>query len=159
MLEEAGISNGTHVILYDDQGGRMATRLWYVLNAFGHDRVSVVNGGWPRWLAEDRPTATRSPAPPAGRFTPRENPSMTCPTPQLLAQRPNVVLLDTRSEAEFTGQQVSPGATKAGRIPTSVHVDWRENVSGEHQTFRPAGELRALYEAQGVTPDKEIVPY
>ena len=92
-------------------------------------------------------------------FTPRKVPEMVCAAPELLARKPGVVVLDTRSEGEFKGDQLSGGAKKAGRIPNAVHVDWKENVSGPYLTFKSAGELKKLYENKGVPPDKEVVTY
>jgi thiosulfate/3-mercaptopyruvate sulfurtransferase len=159
MMSKAGVSADTRVVAYDDQGGRMAARLWYVLNAFGHERVSVLNGGWTKWTAEKRPVSTEVPVVAPTHFTPKETPAMSCPSTEVLARRPNVVVLDARSAAEYTGQQQSGGAKQAGRIPGAVNVDWRENVTGPNQVFKPAAELRKVYEAKGVTPDREVIVY
>jgi thiosulfate/3-mercaptopyruvate sulfurtransferase len=159
QLEQAGIENRTHVIAYDDQGGKMAARLWYVLSAFGHRRISLVNGGWQKWTAEKRPTTTDLPTLAPTRFRPRSVPEMTCPLPQLLGRKPGVVVLDTRSAGEFDAQTLSPGAKQAGRVPGAVHVEWKENVAGPNLEFKPAEELRRLYAAKGITPDKEIIVY
>lgn len=159
MLNTAGIGNGTHVVAYDHQGGRMAARLWYVLNAYGHSRVSVVNGGWLKWQAEKRPISMEVPQVAAADFKPKVTPTLTCPSAEFLKRDPKIMVLDARSEAEFTGAQASPGSTKSGRVPGSVNVDWRENVTGPTQVFKSAMELRKLYEAKGLTPDKQIVVY
>jgi thiosulfate/3-mercaptopyruvate sulfurtransferase len=157
MMERAGIGNDTHVVLYDDQGGKMAARLWYVLNAFGHSRISLVNGGWNRWTAETRPVSTETPVVATTDFKVRETPDMTCALPALLARKPNVVVLDARSPDEYAGKVLSPGAKQEGRIPNAVNVEWKENVAGPSLEFKPADELRKMYAAKGITPDKEIV--
>lgn len=159
MMGSAGIGNDTHVVIYDDAGGRSAARLWFVLNAYGHEKVSLVNGCWPKWEAEKRPVTREVPAVTAAKFTPKKVPETVCAAPELLARKPGVVVLDTRSEAEFKGERASGGAKKAGRIPNSVHVDWVENVTGPYQVFKSAAELKKLYESKGVTPDKEVVTY
>jgi thiosulfate/3-mercaptopyruvate sulfurtransferase len=159
MMSRAGISNGTHVVLYDDQGGKMAVRLWYVLNAFGHKRVSLINGGWNRWAAEKRPVSTQVPVVAATRFTVRETPEMACALPHFLGRRKDVVVLDARSADEYAGRSVSPKSQKAGRVPGAVNVEWKENVAGPHLEFRPAADLKRLYTARGITPDKQIVVY
>jgi thiosulfate/3-mercaptopyruvate sulfurtransferase len=157
LMEQTGIGNGTHVVAYDDQGGKMAARLWYVLNAYGHERVSLLNGGWSQWVAEKRTVSTEAPSVPHATFVPRAQPQLSCPAPELLARAKGVVVLDARSPEEFRGETLSPGATKAGRIPGAVNVEWKENVTGPTHLFKPAAELRKLYESKGVTPDKEIV--
>jgi thiosulfate/3-mercaptopyruvate sulfurtransferase len=159
MMERAGISNETHVVAYDDQGGKMAARLWYVLAAFGHKKVSLVNGGWNQWVAEGRQTSTEVPGVAAARFVPKVTPALSCPSTELLKRRPGVVVLDARSPAEFSGSQVSPGASQAGRVPGAVNVEWKENVTGPTMKFKPAAELRQLYASRGITPEKEIVAH
>ena len=145
----AGITRVTHVVIYDDQGGRSAARLWFVLNAYGHLKASLVNGGWSKWTAEKRPTTPEVPQAAPATYAPKKVPDAVCAAPELLARKPDVVVLDTRSEREFRG----------ARIPNAVHVDWQENVTGEHLTFRPADELKKLYESKGITPDKTVVTY
>jgi thiosulfate/3-mercaptopyruvate sulfurtransferase len=149
LMGKAGVANDTHVVIYDDQGGRLAARLWYVLNAYGHSRVSLVNAGWTKWTAEKRSVSTETPAVPATTFTARVTPALTCPSEDVLAQRPGVVVLDTRSANEYRG----------GRIPGAVNVEWKENLTGPEMTFKPATALRQLYEKAGLTPDKEIVAH
>jgi thiosulfate/3-mercaptopyruvate sulfurtransferase len=149
MMGKAGIDRDTEVVIYDDQGGRSAARLWFVLNAYGHQRVSLVNGGWLKWTAEKRPGTQEVPQVSTVTFTPKKVPSAVCVRPELLARKPNVVVLDTRSEAEY----------RAGHIPNAVQLDWRETVTGPHQEFKSAPELKKLLESKGITPDKEVATY
>lgn len=118
-----------------------------------------MNGGWLKWADEKRPTSTEVAVPAPAQFTPKKVPEAVCVAPQILARKPDVVLLDTRSAAEFRGEQLSGGAKKAGRIPNSVHVEWKENVTGPFQVFKSGPELRKLYESKGVPPDKEVFTY
>jgi thiosulfate/3-mercaptopyruvate sulfurtransferase len=149
MLGKAGISNRTHVVAYDDQGGRVAARLWYVLHAFGHEKVSLVNGGWNRWTAEKRPVSMEVPAVKPAEFRPKANPAMGCPSPEVLKPKPGTVVLDVRSANEY----------RSGRIPGAVQVEWKDAVTGPEMTFKPAAELKKLFEAKGITPEREIVTY
>lgn len=149
MLGKAGITHTTRVIIYDDQGGRAASRLWYVLNAYGHEKVSLVNGGWTQWIAEKRPTTAEVPAVEAVTFTPKVTPTLGCSAPELLARKPGVIALDARSPTEH----------RTGRVPGAVNVEWKENLLSPSMTFKPAGELKRLYESKGITPDKEVVTY
>jgi len=149
MLGKAGITNTTRVVIYDDRGGLAASRLWYVLNAYGHEKVSLVNGGWTQWTAEKRPTTTEVPAIAAVAFNPKVTPTLGCTAPELLARKPGVVALDARSAAE----------NRLGRVPGAVNVEWKENLTTPAMTFKPAAELKKLYEGKGITPDKEVVTY
>jgi thiosulfate/3-mercaptopyruvate sulfurtransferase len=148
LMGKAGVTNRTHVVLYD-QDGRAAARLWYVLNAYGHPNVSLLNGGWPKWSAESRPASTEVPAVEATTYTPKQTPLLGCPSTEVLARKPGVVFLDTRSAREYQG----------GRLPGAVNVEWKENLVEAGTTFKPAAELRKLYAGKGLTPDKEIVTY
>jgi thiosulfate/3-mercaptopyruvate sulfurtransferase len=159
MMGKAGIANRTHVLIYDDQGGKMAARLWYVLNAYGHERVSLINGGWNQWIAEKRPTTTEVPAVAPTAFIPQATPVLSCPSTGLLARKPGTIVLDARSPQEFRGEQTSPGAAKAGHVPGAVNVEWKENLTGPNLVFKPAPELRRLYASKGITPEKEIVTH
>jgi thiosulfate/3-mercaptopyruvate sulfurtransferase len=157
MMVKAGIGNKTQVVIYDDQGGKMAARLWYVMNAFGHSRISLLNGGWNKWTAEKRPTTAEVSVVTPARFTVRETPEMTCALPQFLARKPNVVVLDARSPDEYMGKSLSPNSVKEGRVPGAINVEWKENVAGPNLEFKSADELKRLYTTKGITPDKEIV--
>ena len=70
----------------------------------------------------------------------------------------DVVLLDVRSLEEYTGEKVSSGAGRGGRIPGAVHVFFRDALDAKG-SFKPVSELKALYESVGATPDKEIIIY
>src|SRR5207302_727061 len=86
ILGRAGIGNRTHVVAYDDQGGKSAARLWHVLNAYGDSRVSLLNGGWNKWVAEQRPTTTDVPEIQPATFTPKATPTMSCPSSEILSR-------------------------------------------------------------------------
>ncbi len=158
LMSKLGIRQQTHVVAYDAQAGRSAARFWYVMSAYGHDRVSVVNGGWPKWSAEKRDGQAGAAQVEPTSYRARLSPSLTCPSTEVLKQK-GALFLDTRSPEEYAGTTTSPGSKAQGRIPGSINVDWRENVSGPYQTFKPAEELRKLYADKGATPDREIVTY
>ena len=71
LMGSLGIGDDTHVVVYDHAGGQFATRLWWALTYYGHDRVSVLDGGWKKWTAEGRPTTAEVPEPEPAVFTPR----------------------------------------------------------------------------------------
>lgn len=159
VLGKAGISNESHVVAYDAEGGRAAARLWYVLAALGHDRASILNGGWTKWSAEKRPASVQAPEIAVAKFTPKPVMALSCPASELKSSSKDRIILDTRTKGEFEGSQTSKGFARAGHIPGAVHVDWTENVTGPQKVFKALPELRKLYESKGVTPDKEIVTY
>src|SRR5882762_8302155 len=74
MMAKLGISDSTRVIVYDERGGIYAARLWWILNYYGHTNVALMNGGWLKWTAEQRPTSTNAPAISSARFTAKPQP-------------------------------------------------------------------------------------
>src|SRR5215203_2016001 len=65
-----GIGDDTHVVVYDHAGGQFATRLWWALTYYGHDGVSVLDGGWKKWTSEDLPSTAEVPEPDNDAATP-----------------------------------------------------------------------------------------
>lgn len=157
LMNRAGIGNQTDVVIYDDEGGKLAARLWYLLNAFGHSRSKLLNGGWQKWTAQSRPSSSEVTVVPSARYQVKAIPDMTCALPQLLTRKPGVIVLDVRSPDEYSAKVISPGAKQEGRIPGAVNVEWKENVTGPNLEFKPARELLAMYAAKGITPSKEII--
>jgi thiosulfate/3-mercaptopyruvate sulfurtransferase len=160
LTSALGIGNETTVVGYDDQGGLGPTRLWWVLEYYRHTKAKVLNGGWNKWVKEQRPVTTDVPAPQAAPFAVKVDPSKICFVDALVAemQRPNVVIVDARSPAEYTGFDVR--AKRGGHIPGAVNIDWTRNVTNDEvKTFKPAAELLKTYEAASVTRDKEIITH
>jgi thiosulfate/3-mercaptopyruvate sulfurtransferase len=158
LLGQRGVHNGTMVVGYDDQGGLGPARLWWVLDYYGHTKAMVLNGGWNKWIKEKRPVTTELPMPQSVGFNVQMDPNKICLVEELLAEmkRPNVVIVDARSPAEYSGFDVR--AKRGGHIPGTVNIDWVRNVTRDDlKTFKSAAELRKMYEAAGVTPDKDII--
>jgi thiosulfate/3-mercaptopyruvate sulfurtransferase len=146
------------VVGYDDQGGLAPARLWWVLDYYGHRTAKVVNGGWNKWVKEKKPVTTEVLRPTAAQFSVQIEAQKVCLVEELLGEmkRSKVVVVDARSPAEYSGFDVQ--AKRGGHIPGTVNVDWVRNVTSDDlKTFRPAAQLHKMYEAAGVTPDKEII--
>lgn len=161
IMESLGISDETHVVAYDSNGSLWAARLWWVLNYYGHTKVTVLNGGWQKWFDEGRPATLDVPKPDVATFTPKANPDLVCTVDYGTAAVGNadVVFLDVRSDGEWTGAN-NRGNKRAGRIPGAVHLEWLNFVHDKpYRTFKEAGELRSLLERAGVPPDREVVTY
>jgi len=158
LMGQLGISNSMTVVGYDDQGGLGPTRLWWVLDYYGHTTAKVLNGGWNKWVKEKRPSTAEVPIPQPVQFNAQMDPRKICLVEELLGEmkRPNVVIVDARSPAEYSGFDVR--AKRGGHIPGTVNIDWVRNVTNDDlKTFKPAAELRKMYEAAGVTPDKDVI--
>lgn len=156
-----GIGDGTRVVIYDGDRGRLATRFWWVLTYYGHRDVRVLNGGFHKWLAEGREVTQAGPEVAPVAFTPRPNPEVlgTCELLKAGVGREDTAFLDVRSEGEHAGT-VSRGNKRAGHVPGAVNIEWVNFVTDdETKVFKPAGELREMLRARGITPDKNVYTY
>ena len=162
LMDSLGIGDETHVVVYDHSGGQFATRLWWALTLYGHDRVSVLDGGWKKWKAEGRPTTTEVPEPEPATFTPRPRPGWRTDAEALLAasESGGAFVLDARDEGQYTGA-VARGQGRAGRIPGAAHLHADGLFDPESGTFLPAEDLERRLREAGVPEDRAepIVAY
>ena len=167
LFRSLGIKKDQHIVLYDGKGSADAVRLWWILYQYGNRNMSVLNGGIVSWkkIGFDVSTETKT----VFSESKFEFENDTYKTKfigiediKLAINDTNIVLLDTRSLKEFTGEKLKKGAFRAGRIPTSIHYDWGNSVrisSSEDHTFKSIKDLRYMLEKLGVTPDKTIYTY
>lgn len=162
MMAKLGISDATRVIVYDERGGIYAARLWWILNYFGHQNVALMNGGWLKWTAEQRPAPNAAaPAAVAGeRFTARPQPRWVATASDVVAaiDKPGVKIIDARTIAEIDGKDLR-NIKRGGFVPSSVPVYWEDLLNLPQRTFKSADELKAIYEARGVRPSQEVIAY
>jgi thiosulfate/3-mercaptopyruvate sulfurtransferase len=160
MMARLGISNTTRVIVYDERGGIYGARLWWILNYFGHTNVALMNGGWIKWTAEKRPAPSDAAAPPAGRFTARPRPELVATAADVVAaiNKPGVRIVDARTVAEIEGRDLR-GIKRGGFIESSVPVYWEDLLDPQAKTFKPADELRKIYEDRGIMPSAQVIAY
>jgi len=151
-LGAAGIGAGRHVIAYDAQDGANAARLWWMLRWLGHESVAVLDGGWPKWVRENRPctaeVALALPtafAPDKTRTGARDESQVDAAYVLSHLERQNMLLVDARSPERFSGQ-AEPIDPVAGRIPGAVCRFFRKNLD-THGCFKSAAELRADFDA------------
>ena len=161
LMERLGVTDDMTVVTYDDNNALVATRLWWVLNYYGHTNAKVLNGGWHRWLTEGRPITFHQTRPPRGSFTPRINPSMLCRLDDLMAkvQAGDTNILDVRTDEEWLGTN-DRGNKRAGHVPGAKHLEWINFVtSDDRRGFKPGAELRAMLREVGINPEQEVVTY
>ena len=161
VLAAHGVNSNTPVVVYDDRSGMRAARAFWFLEYFGHPNVRLLDGGFTAWTAGGF-DVTRDAGPPPPQSTPEwtgrrnEDTLATWREVRNALGRPDAVILDTRSEGEYCGTAVR--ARRGGAIPGAVHIEWTRNLSPEGD-FKPAGELKTMYEDAGVTPDREVLTY
>jgi thiosulfate/3-mercaptopyruvate sulfurtransferase len=157
-----GIGNVDKVVAYDANGGAMAAgRAWWMLRAFGHRDVAVLDGGLTKWLAEGRPTTTEVPKPKAKRFAARLDTRLVRGVDQMLAnvKSRGEQVVDARSRERFLGQAPEPRAgLRSGHIPGSVSLPYGTLVDAKSSfAMRPADQLVQLIIDAGLDIKRPIV--
>jgi thiosulfate/3-mercaptopyruvate sulfurtransferase len=160
MMATLGISNATRVVVYDERGGIYAARLWWILNYYGHANVALVNGGWIKWTAEQRPSTTAAVAAPAGTFTARAQPTWIATASDVVGaiDKPGVKIVDARTQNEIDGKDLR-NIKRGGFIPSSTPVYWEDLLDAQAKTFKPADELKKIYADRGIVPSQEVIAY
>ena len=153
-----GVGDSTHVIAVDHMGGQFATRLWWALRAYGHDRVSVLDGGWNRWVEEDHPVDSNPVTVTSATFTPRLQPGWRLVASDLAARLgdSDLQLLDARDAGQFTGAKRR--GPRSGHIPGATHVP-RDLFFAEGGGFKPLNEIRESLLNLNLKPDAPTVAY
>ncbi len=152
IFGQAGIGKDSYVVVYDNVGGHLAARVLWLLHYSGHYRVSVLDGGSPKWEAEERPITTKSLDRPAGRrLFPIDLASQHLATTDYVLEHlddPNTVIIDVRP----------PKMYAAAHMPGAVNLPWKRSLTPD-DVWRPLDELRAMFEEAGVTKDKNVIVY
>jgi thiosulfate/3-mercaptopyruvate sulfurtransferase len=169
LLRERGISDDTTIVLYGDQNNWWATYAFWVFRLFGLERLRIMDGGRALWEEQGRPLTTRVPHYSPGNITvgERNDRALRAFRDEVLAHaRKHGALVDVRSPEEFRGERLhmpeypSEGALRGGHIPGALSIPWGRAVNPVTHTFRPAAELRAIYEeAHGLRPGDETIVY
>jgi thiosulfate/3-mercaptopyruvate sulfurtransferase len=145
-LSAWGIDRETQVVAYDDAGGSVAARLWWMLHWAGHSQVALLDGGWPSWLKAGLPVRGGSEYRQLKRFEPHEIPGAYVDSPQVreMSADSRYIILDARSAPRFRGE-IEPIDPVAGHIPGAVSAPFEQNLTPEG-TFLPPDTLRGLFE-------------
>ena len=165
LLGSLGINTEDKIALYDHKGGSDASRVWWVLKYYGHDRVQLIDGGLNAWGDNNNflDSITTNQAPTLYHFPISEQfqiRKVELAEMEAAIDDPNTVIVDTRNKEEYEGTIQKDGAFKKGRIPGSVHIDWAANIDYHgSQLMLSTSELLNLYESKGVTKDKNIIVY
>jgi thiosulfate/3-mercaptopyruvate sulfurtransferase len=158
LIQAKGVNNDSTVIAYDDIAGMRSARLFWFLEFFGHDDVHLLNGGFNAWQAAGLGVTHEATIPQTGNFKMKQRPDRLATADHVLPRlhNPSAVIVDTRSDDEYTGKLVR--AKRGGAIPGAVHLEWTNNLN-EKGYFKSADELKKMYADLGITPDKEVIPH
>lgn len=153
-----GVTPDRPVVVYEQDSGMRAARAFWFLEYLGHPDVRVLDGGLKAWKAAGLPVTTdvAAPVPSEWHGTPDAAKLATWQHVKERLGDPATTIIDTRSDAEYYGEAVR--ARRGGAIPGAVHLEWKNNLAADGR-FKSEAELRSMYEAAGVTPDREVVTY
>lgn len=140
-----GIGHDTHIVAYDAQGGSFAARAWWLARWLGHERVSVLDGGWAAWvqagLPVSREAVQRAPRP----FVARAALVALVDAQAVEARTRDSVLVDARAAQRFSGE-LEPIDPVAGHIPGAIHRCWQDNLQDPASgLMKPAEQLREAF--------------
>jgi thiosulfate/3-mercaptopyruvate sulfurtransferase len=161
LMAKLGIGPATRVVAYDERGGIYAARLWWILNHFGHTNVALLNGGWTKWSAEQRPTTKDVPMPTASARFVVAAPVIGHATAKDVVAAMNKAgrkIVDARTQAEIDGKDLR-GIRRGGCIESSIPVYWEDTLDKPMLTFKSAAAITQLYRDKGILPSDEVIVY
>jgi len=142
-----GVDGDTQVVAYDDSGGAIASRMWWLLRWLGHEDVAVLDGGIRLWQQEGRPLVTDVPAPDAVKFKPVINKDMLITSDDVVEnlESNHYLIMDVRDIARFQGKE-EPLDPVAGHIPGAINCPFMKNLS-QKGTYKSKDELLEMYQS------------
>lgn len=161
-ISNLGISNNHHVICYDTNGGPMAAmRAWWSFRVFGHDRVSVLSGGLPKWQDENRSTSSIANSITPHIFTAKHNPNLVKNIEQITEniKTQKYQLVDARSKGRYNGTEPEPRVgLRSGHIPGAINLPFDSLLdSKQFMTMRSANEISTIIMESGIDLSKPII--
>ncbi|MCY4478422.1 MAG: 3-mercaptopyruvate sulfurtransferase [Rhodospirillales bacterium] len=156
-----GVSNDSHVVVYDTVGLYSAARVWWMFRVFGHGRVSILAGGLPRWRAEGRPVESGEPAiePATFKATSRDG-TLVRSFEQVRAtlSDKSAQIVDARAAARFTGEDPGPRPDlPRGHIPGSRNVPFGAVLDDNDGALGDAAAIRRAFADAGVDPARPVI--
>jgi thiosulfate/3-mercaptopyruvate sulfurtransferase len=167
LLSAAGVDADTTVILYGGNNNWFAAYAYWILKLRGFDSVKLLDGGRKKWELESRPLTQDVPNHTATGFaiSGSDRPEIRALRDEVLAKvGTGVGLVDVRSPEEYRGEKLAPDhlpqeqAQVPGHIAGAANIPWAK-AANDDGTFKSADELKAIYEAEGITPDREVIAY
>jgi thiosulfate/3-mercaptopyruvate sulfurtransferase len=167
LLSDAGVGPETTVVLYGGNNNWFAAYAYWLLKLRGFDNVKLLNGGRKKWELESRELTQDAPTyqPTGLTIQGAERSSIRALRDEVLSKvGSSAGFVDVRSPEEYRGEKLAPDhlpqeqSQVPGHIAGAANIPWVK-AANDDGTFRSADELRALYEGEGITPDKEIIAY
>lgn len=160
IVSSLGITENTHVVAYDDEGGGCASRLIWTLHVFGHTRTSLLNGGLFSWANEGHPLTRDVPERHSSDYALTDTGRFKVDREYILQHLDDsgTVLLDARSLNEYTGRKKF--ASRGGHIPGARRYEWTDAMDRSNNLrLLPADIIQQALDQSGITRDKEVIVY
>jgi len=160
-LQALGVNDDDHVVVYDDSAVKTAARAWWMMRLFGHERISILDGGFAAWKDADGKVETGAPSDVSpGNFTARPSVGVGVVDIETLAAAVASdtagQIADARAAARFSGDAPEPRpGLRAGHIPGSHCLPFNKLLN-EDGTMRDASAIRALFKDAGIDPDAPV---
>ena len=161
LVEQLGISNNKHTVIYDDEGGGWAGSLAWILDLIGVSSWSYLNGGIVAWINEGHPTEDI-----ANQPTPREvdigndflNPNVVISMDQILDNLGSGIftIWDARSSQEFSGERII--SARGGHIPGAINLEWTELID-QNKNLRIRDDAQQILDNVGLSCSKTIITH
>ena len=167
LLSAAGVGSGTTVVLYGGNNNWFAAYAYWLLKLRGFEDVKLLDGGRKKWELESREVVQNVPS-----YQPSDHVLLGDERPTIRALRDEVIskvgsatgFVDVRSPEEYRGEKLAPDhlpqeqAQVPGHIAGAANIPWVK-AANDDGTFKSADELKALYEAEGITADRDVIAY
>jgi thiosulfate/3-mercaptopyruvate sulfurtransferase len=154
-----GITNADMIVVYDGMGLQSAARVWWEFRAFRHYDVAVLNGGLPKWKAENRPLETAVPQSQRATFGAKLDRGAVRSVEQLMENLDSRAeqVLDVRPKGRYDGTDAEPRpGVRSGHIPGAKNLTYTDILNAD-RTFKGAEELRSALTGSGIDLDGPIV--
>jgi thiosulfate/3-mercaptopyruvate sulfurtransferase len=155
-MEQLGVGRSDRIVVYDNSATRNAARGWFMFRHFGADQVAILDGGFAKWIAEGRPVEIGEPGARQARFDAVERQGEVVSKRDVVTGL-GVPIVDARSRGRFEGIEADPRPNvAAGHIPGARNLPFAELYNADG-TFKSGREVRQLFEAARVDPEKPFV--
>jgi thiosulfate/3-mercaptopyruvate sulfurtransferase len=167
LMSHWGITNDTTVVLYGDRNNWYACYTFWLFTMYGHSKLKIMNGGRTKWDEEKRTQTKEIPHYEATTYHAQPaNETLRAFRDEVASglRNPGRRLIDVRSPQEYSGELLhmvnypQEGAQRGGHIPGAKNIPWATAANADG-TFKSAEELRQIYGAKDITPDKEVITY
>ena len=158
-VRKLGIGDGHKVVIYDGLGMRSAARLWWMFKVFGYSDVVVLDGGFPKWVKENRSTTADLTEKEIRHLTIYEDKSIVADRDDVLraTKLNHCSIIDARSEGRFMGTAPEPrSGLRSGSIETSINIPY-ETLLNEDFTFKKKREILDIFSKKGVVFNNYII--